>query len=236
MRILLVSIGFGYISSIDDYRVGSLLTDKEGLCCVYIFSLRSGKWRKTDTLNYSFTMARRNVSVLVDDTIYWPPKVQKQNKGKENHIVGLNLFTGRLKKFPLMNLLTGYDTVNVFRMEDCLSLCCVKYVNGNYYNRVSDLWMLKQHDDWNSWEKTFCFDIGGVDLVCVLENGKCLVSREDQLKLLDHNEVANVASEELEGTYLDDIFYCIDDIWNYVESLISPFRSETVVSIDNEDN
>ncbi|KMT00625.1 hypothetical protein BVRB_9g219200 [Beta vulgaris subsp. vulgaris] len=224
--------GFGYISSMDDYRIGCI-------CCAYddeedevvrhhvhVFSLRAGKWEKTATLDENFYLSidPEGLSVSVNDTIYWPPRVRQGGNGVGTHIDGLNLVSGQLKKFSLKNVVIGYDEVDVFQMEGCLSLSCIRYLKVDH---VSDVWMLKQHDDWTSWEKIFSINIGKTRLLYLFETGKCLVVKDlEKLKLLDPSKVALEECEE--GTVIrqgseEETSSYISQAWGYVESLMSPF-------------
>ncbi|XP_021862979.1 F-box protein CPR1-like [Spinacia oleracea] len=233
-------MGFGHVSSIDDYRIGLLICE-EDLCYVYIFSLKVMEWKTMASVNlvdFKFRIARPIEAVLVDDTLYWPPRVPAL-VDEGNHIVGLNLVDGKLKKFPLMNLLIGYgDEVRVFQMKGCLSLCCSK--DGDYSSKVFDVWMLKQHSDWSSWEKKFSFHVRAGFLVRSFETGKFLVRLDsDHLMIYDPSQVAPEHYEE--GTDIwqgskEQIYSkgYLKEAWGYAESLISPFG--TTVSDDNEED
>ncbi|XP_010691774.1 F-box protein CPR1-like [Beta vulgaris subsp. vulgaris] len=223
IRDYIKGVGFGYISSMDDYRIGCISCSyDEEVYHVDVFSLNAGKWKRTATLDedYYFSMARTNISVLVNDTIYWPPHLLDGLQGKESHIVGLNLVSGQLKKIQLNDLVIGYNNVDVFQMEGGLSLGGISYLNGYH---ICDVWMLKQHDNCTSWEKIFSLNIGkDTRLMYLFETGKCFVGDYyEKLKLLDpskgeQNSVICQGSKE--GTLTS-----ITDVWGYVESLISPF-------------
>ncbi|KAL2895449.1 hypothetical protein RDABS01_011358 [Bienertia sinuspersici] len=144
---------FGYIPYIDDYKIiaefGSelLFLDMK----YYVYSL------KTKT-------------TLVDNILYWSHYFVYDDKRPE-YIVGLNLATEQVKQFPFMDWISPYVSTDFFEMNGCLSLyCCISLDD----NQVSDVWTLKQHDDWSSWEKTFSVHHGG--LHCVAPS-KLLVTR-----------------------------------------------------------
>ncbi|KNA16584.1 hypothetical protein SOVF_087520 [Spinacia oleracea] len=227
-----IGLGFGYISSLDDYRIGCVMICDKELWHVYVYSLRIGKWKETSCLNgdYYFPIDRGDFSVLVDDTLYWPPTVPR-HENEKSYIVGLNLVSGKLKKTPLTVVLTGYDYAKVLGTKGYLSLCCVKYEKCSLC--VYDVWMLKQHDDWNSWEKTFSINMKDTELFYSFETGKCLLSMEteDKFQIVLHDPSQVAALEQYEegafvwqGSKNSKFFrYFIGDAWGYVESLISPF-------------
>ncbi|XP_021732149.1 F-box/kelch-repeat protein At3g23880-like [Chenopodium quinoa] len=232
-------VGFGYISSIDDYKIGCLVHSEEGVCRVSVYSLKTGEWKETASIEEKgfFSIERRYYSVLVDDIIYWSPVVRREYEDKESHIVGLNLISGLLTKVPLGNLLTGYFDAKVFEIKGCLSLCCNSVVGRRRRaKRVSDVWTFKKNGDKHSWEKSFSINMEGITLLYIFESGKCLVSQNsNQLMLLDLSQ-----AEYVEVTVFwqrqrrGNIYHrAIADVWNYTESLISP--SGISARVVNED-
>ncbi|XP_048493170.1 F-box/kelch-repeat protein At3g06240-like [Beta vulgaris subsp. vulgaris] len=69
IRDYIKGVGFGYISSMNDYRIGCISWSyDEEVYHVDVFSLSTGKWKRTATLDddYYFSMARTNISVLIE--------------------------------------------------------------------------------------------------------------------------------------------------------------------------
>ncbi|KAL2921076.1 hypothetical protein RDABS01_012567 [Bienertia sinuspersici] len=225
-------VGFGYVSSIDDYRIGFMLGDNEHhnnpKVRVYVFSWRAQKWITMATVDDEFYCGGEN-SVVVDDTLYFPPVALPLRIG------ALNLVSGQVKLFPWD--VFQYRTFQVSRMKGCLSLCDTSYSNKDGYKYVSNVWMLKQPDKWDSWEKLFSVR-GDMYLHHFFETGKCLVSREEQLKLIDPYEIApeqyEIGTTFCQGSRKGVEFPVIRQTWSYVESFISPFGAFT--SSEDEDN
>ncbi|XP_021736521.1 F-box/kelch-repeat protein At3g23880-like [Chenopodium quinoa] len=234
-------VGFGYIPSIDDYKIGCLVHSEEGVCRVSVYSLKTGEWKETSCIEEKgfISIDRRYYSVLVDDTIYWSPIVRRESEDQESHIVGLNLVNGLLTKVPLGNLLTGYFDAKVFERKGCLSLCCNSVVIGRRRRtkHVSDVWTLKNNGDKQSWEKSFSINIKGVILLYIFESGKCLVSRHlNQLMLLNLSQAEYVEVTVIWQRHRRGHVYhrAIADVWDYTESLISP--SGISARVVNEDD
>ncbi|KAL2928146.1 hypothetical protein RDABS01_001616, partial [Bienertia sinuspersici] len=241
-KVFLAGVGFGYVSSIDDYRIVFMLSDDkdnneddededdDDICRVYfyIYSCKAREWLTMATADFSF-YCDESKCVVVDDSLYLPLGIWPCR------IAGLNLVSGEVKEFPLLNFLDRFSEVQVSRMKGCLLLCEFNSLNKDGYMFVSDVWMLKQPDKWDSWEKVFSIR-GDMYLHYVFESGKCLVSREDQIKLIDPYELAQEQYEEgtAKGSRKGVKLPVIRETWSYVESLISPFVALT--SSENEDN
>lgn len=202
-----------------------------GVGHVYVYSVKSGEWKKTATLdsNLNSSMASPHATVCVDDTIYWPPRTIKDD---EKSIVELNLVSGQMKKNAVTNLLIGYSEVYMYRIKGCLSLCCMKYVNGDYNRPFYDIWRLKKHDDdWGSWEKIFSLNIKGMmRLLWLHETGKCLVLyKEGQLMLHDPSQHEkdiddfDTQENEQESEEEESPLAYAQVVGEYAESLMSPY-------------
>ncbi|KAL2924333.1 F-box protein CPR1 [Bienertia sinuspersici] len=213
-----------------------LRDDKNLKAQVYIYSLRAREWITMATVDCSFDWDGSQ-SVVANDTLYFPPGPPGI---RHSHILGLNLVSGELKEYPLFNFIIGYCEVYVSRVKGCLSLCCFKYLNEDYTSKIFDLWMMKQPDEWNSWEKVFSISVGDLYLHCIFETGKCLVTREEQLEFIDPYEVAaeqykdgsDICKGSREGVNFL-VYPFTGEAWTYAESLISPFG--TFTSNDYED-
>ncbi|KAL2898426.1 hypothetical protein RDABS01_040208, partial [Bienertia sinuspersici] len=187
--VLLRGVGFGYVSSIDDYRIGFMLGDFDHNPKVraYIYSFRAREWITMTSVDYELCRCATSC-VVVDDTLY----LSSATFG----MLRLNLVSGQVKLFPLDGLPNfKHCKYKLSRMKGCLSLCQTGYSNKDGYKYVSDVWMLKQPDKWDSWEKLFSIR-GDMYLHYVFEAGKCLVYREEQLKLIDPYDVAPEQFEE----------------------------------------
>ncbi|KAH9626652.1 hypothetical protein KSS87_004653 [Heliosperma pusillum] len=204
--------GFGYASSIDDYKIVALFSPrKHGFGDLYVFSLRTGKWKRIDGLDgFYAALSLDDGTVVINDTLYWPLKNLKDWQ-KAKCIVGFNLIEEKLKEIPWMKWFSQYNRADFFGMKGCLSLHC-------YGEQGSDVWVLKQYGDWNSWEKMFSVNLGGMVLLDFADTGKCLVQTAAELKVIDPSRDP---PEELQGgTHFSGR---VTGSGVYVESFISPF-------------
>ncbi|XP_021862978.1 F-box/kelch-repeat protein At3g23880-like [Spinacia oleracea] len=221
--LMVIGAGFGYISSIDDYRLAYILiNDEDDLINVYLFSSTTGKWEKTDSSSSIPECIRINfpsVPTLINDTLYWPLDLNEENA--TNYIVGVNLLTGKLSKILLMDphypripsyYLWCYRT-KIFSMKGKLLYC----TRPNY--RESEVWI--QKSDESGWKKLFCFKPSCISLLYLTESGKFLViSSAKQLMLLTKTQM--FVRQFDQGISVSGYFDEFSKALEYKESLVSP--------------
>ncbi|XP_021736589.1 F-box/kelch-repeat protein At3g23880-like [Chenopodium quinoa] len=174
-------IGFGYVSSIDDYKIGCFVLYNQTLQ-ILMFSLKTGIWtQKPQTVLYYpllLTFEDENPA-FVGDTIYWIP----QHLNPEiNYIIGLDLVEEDMVFIPVIARFPGdWVSAKLFRMEGCLALCLIQ----NYANdekSICHVWKMKREEYGEeayaiSWKKVLCLNYVGTDFNFLFETGKCLVSQ-----------------------------------------------------------
>ncbi|XP_074284042.1 F-box/kelch-repeat protein At3g23880-like [Silene latifolia] len=114
---LLVTWGFGYVSSVDDYKVVRICRD--GICDfmrVYVYSTRFGKLKIIDNNDdsHNFSGLRKtnnlvNPGVLVNETLYWmdnAPKIPSLMNGLPREILSFDLATEMFGTFPHLEVST----------------------------------------------------------------------------------------------------------------------------------
>ncbi|KAL2895461.1 hypothetical protein RDABS01_011370 [Bienertia sinuspersici] len=235
---------FGYVPSIDDYKIFvSFISNKHGNDIdYYVYSLRRKTWKLLSVLDKVLSgkeLLTYNIEV-VDDTLYWSPCSISNDERLTKHIVGLNLVTEQVKLFSWMDWLSAYGDTNFFVINGFLSLYCSSYVdddNQRDYKPVSDVWTLKQNDDWSSWEKKFSVHHGGMYLALFTPTRKFLVNREflfnmTQFKLIDATKDAEEQSQGEACLLADRTIGCGGGL--YVESLIWPYS--TIKSAEEEED
>ncbi|KMT02470.1 hypothetical protein BVRB_9g204180 [Beta vulgaris subsp. vulgaris] len=202
-----LAYGFGYVSSIDDYKIFSSFGSKtDQFPAFFVFSWKEGKWRSINGLDEDVGNHLLLNSVWIDDTLFWPPNPSSES------IVGFNFVSEKLEVYPMMIWSSCvYLGMDLYRLDGCLALF------GHKDDEASDFWVLKKHDDWSSWKKSFTVNLRNVSLINFSETGKCLVRHSDQLKLVD------VCKEALERVRGDFNFSPMVKTGNYIESLISPY-------------
>ncbi|KAL2936160.1 F-box protein CPR1 [Bienertia sinuspersici] len=226
---------FGYVPSIDDYKIIARLGQEFKDAHYYVYSLKSGTWKSIPNLDivmFRYEELRMNTTVI-DDLLYWSPTDINYEMRPIERIIGFNVVTEQVKELPSMNWLSAYVDTEFFVMNGCLSLYCYSLDPDSPF---SDVWMLRQHDDWISWEKSFSVHHGGLFLRNVFPTGKFLLFRyapemQIQLKMTG---ISNNVDEQIEG---DTCFLHKDAVDGdgggfYAESLIWPSR--TVESIEED--
>ncbi|XP_074281088.1 F-box protein CPR1-like [Silene latifolia] len=128
-----VAPGFGYVSSIDDYKYVRILTvlweieggDYDGTSnIVHIFSLKENKWRKIDFDFDHDHIVPYGRAVLINEKLYWGAR----SGGDSKLVVSFDL---GLERFDIINFnLDRFDDLGV--MGGCLSKCnCDKTFTGD---------------------------------------------------------------------------------------------------------
>ncbi|KNA23528.1 hypothetical protein SOVF_022090 [Spinacia oleracea] len=230
---------FGYIPSIHDYKIVAQAFDASFYWFIYVFSMRTGKWNRICDIHELLHVERSILSlekmVVFEDFLYWSfelPDVVDEWKTKR--IVGFDLVNEQLKEFPWMDWLNRYKKLNFFVMNGCLSLLCTPSSTSTSTSSSSsssspsssDVWMLKQGDEWSCWEKSYSFESGDMNIVDITPSGKIL-ARGYKEPSLNRVKIIDPTQDNPEQSSLD-----ISD-WNlsrqrgggYVESLISPFST-----------
>ncbi|KAL2896421.1 hypothetical protein RDABS01_038205 [Bienertia sinuspersici] len=240
--------GFGYVPCVEDYMIvasfGSGTVDGSMFRGLYVFSVKALKWDKVCGSFEYLRMSRwcwrwRRVvgggggdqeriakglegeAIVVGDTMYW---CSKYFVGRR--IVGFDLVSKKLVEYPRLDCQCGYNSLELFRVKGCLSLLGGGGKGKN--NNVSDFWMLKNPDDWSSWQKILSVDLTDVSLLTFSETGKCLVRQGEELKLVDP---CKEALECTKGNGADSRGYVITK--DHVESLISPFG---ITKVDEDED
>uniref|UniRef100_A0A803LE85 F-box associated beta-propeller type 1 domain-containing protein n=1 Tax=Chenopodium quinoa TaxID=63459 RepID=A0A803LE85_CHEQI len=120
-------VGFGYVSSIDEYKIGCLMFYKKTLLSL-VFSLKTGKWtqRRQRKKYYDVILAYldNETPVFVGDTIYW---ISDTIEDGESYIIGLDLVEEDMVIISLfVHIPDGFAPAKLFRMQGCLTLCLIE--------------------------------------------------------------------------------------------------------------
>ncbi|XP_074281643.1 F-box/kelch-repeat protein At3g23880-like [Silene latifolia] len=113
---VIVSFGFGYASSVDDYKCVVILPVVQGSTTsniVHVFSLRENRWRKIDFFHDPLVFG--SPSVLVRDKLYW----SAYSKQAGYLLVSFDL---AVERFDVINI--AWDKSDFLGvMRGCLSKC-----------------------------------------------------------------------------------------------------------------
>ncbi|XP_021846574.1 F-box protein At4g22390-like [Spinacia oleracea] len=224
---------FGFIPSINEYKIVALLlchgnNNNESSLHFYVFSLSTGKWKRIYDLDDFFTVYETiscGETAMINDVLYWSLRFPDSTDGPKR-VIGFDLVNEKMKQFPWMDWLSDYSCAEFFIMNGCLSLRCNRSSDG-----VSDVWTLKQYDDWSSWEKLFSIHVPVMNVLSITPTGKFLIqqySTHQNMKQIMMIDPSKDDQEQIQGNT-----YCPGEvnIWDavtYVESLISPFETNQV--------
>ncbi|XP_021736524.1 F-box/kelch-repeat protein At3g23880-like [Chenopodium quinoa] len=189
--------GFGYVSSIDDYKIGCLIFHNETLV-IFVYSLKNGLWIQKPKTKWYYELLfeyLHETSAFVCDTLYWFPN---RIEDERHYIIGLDLVEEDLVIIPLSIRFPGeFATVRLFQMQGCLTFCLIHGDNGTNHCHVRRMTEYRDMGDamkWSiAWENDDELDLNyiGNNFVYLFDTGKCLVNKiSDQSQQLVLHELS----------------------------------------------
>ncbi|KAL9244701.1 hypothetical protein vseg_018450 [Gypsophila vaccaria] len=222
--------GFGYVSSIDDYKIVVIYYDsKVQASHVYFYSLKTGTWKRV-VPNIIWTRdggQRGKNSLFHDEKIYWTD-VDFRSKKCYNWATSIDLTNEKWELYGGLNWLRyhrQYAREKLFVLQDRLALIAEVCLTGLY-----DVWMMDKAGDWNSWNKVFRVDIGHLrDIINVSNDGKYLVETTGPTRL---ELIHPPRDRSRQSIYpFERRHSLVTHIGFYFDTLISPFGN---ISHDEE--
>lgn len=123
--------GFGYVTSIDDYKVVRISQVEENIL-VHVFSLRTQKWKqiyddKLDDFTFTLHSMPCLAGILINETLYWI--MNKRGRGGSQGIFGFDLACERFSE--IRGLIPGDSYLSSFRFLGCMGgfLAMVRFTN-----------------------------------------------------------------------------------------------------------
>ncbi|XP_056684342.1 F-box protein CPR1-like [Spinacia oleracea] len=192
-----LNFGFGYVSSLDDYKIVAIALIKENLnteIVIYVYSLRSKEWttkRKVygDWFCFqSYDYPYLSLGALVEENLHW-----NISEGDHKCIGWFDLAKDEFKIMRLPNFELGDQINNVqygfalYSINECL--CTWR----QYWNGRVEVWMMREYGKWGSWTKMFDRNLSDdlyhcCKLVGLQDSGKILImTRHTNLVLADMN-------------------------------------------------
>ncbi|KAL2901767.1 F-box protein CPR1 [Bienertia sinuspersici] len=155
---LVTSLGFGYDSKNDDYKVlrivqgfnNSKIYDQE----VKLFSYNKNSWKWVEVASsYNFRLCRHGV--LVDEALHYLV-INKESSSKNLSIAKFDLFT---EKFSVMNFPEGIDMARSNVMLTLTNLGGSLSLMAKHHSLSAmghaDLWVMKTYGNKGSWCKLY---------------------------------------------------------------------------------
>ena len=215
--------GFGYDSTIDDYKV-VLGSCEAGHEVIFVYELKSGSWRKLEKLNRYFGV--HWVGCLVNQALHWILKEMKDGRLFALKLVSFDLAEEKFHEVPSPFLLTPEHmlkfTVKVGVLRNCLTLsfqanCCQPVCNLK-------MWVLKDYGGKESWTEVVnipVLDSKYIYKTCISENGEVLMRFDGALVLYNPKEKTFKIVMNFSTWY---------ETATYIETLVSPLTGSTGAS------
>ncbi|CAM8900289.1 unnamed protein product [Rhodiola kirilowii] len=212
--------GFGYDSTIDDYKIVRLVSSDYDVVQVEIFTIGRRTWRKEEVHLVSLHFhARIHYCLFLNGALHW---INRSHYGDENKILSFNL---------------EQEQLQVMRIhQDAIKSMC----NSTYLRVISgklvlvtnpgdtEIWVMDEYGVETSWTKKAtlraipCFGMWGADPLCFSNKGDILVRVRDfhyMMYDLERKTYRKADGDQLRNRPHSSM---------YVESLISPNRIPNV--------
>ncbi|XP_057497340.1 F-box/kelch-repeat protein At3g06240-like [Actinidia eriantha] len=159
--------GFGYVSSVDDYKVVRAIQSR-----VEFFRLKDNSWRSIEDLPSSIVI-KEEVGTFLNGSLHW---LASREKGptKQHVILSLDLEKVKFSEISLPDIGNTFHTLSMF--NGCLSLL----LNEFRYRHLW-VWVTKEYGMSASWTKRVCLsedDFLFCDYlvpVCSTKNGEIII-------------------------------------------------------------
>ncbi|CAB4285837.1 unnamed protein product [Prunus armeniaca] len=214
--------GFGYASTIDDYKVvvGAELTyetDRANRYPVVVFSLRANSWKK---IQAPFSHHGHSEGALSNEALHWLHTSSRPQPAAIAFDLAKEEFRNVMLPICEENEL-GYRRVGVL-LEGCL---CA-WANGFPDFEYLEIWVMREYNVYESW--TVLFRVANDVPMFIRESGTVVMrdrnSKNVELIWLDKNEDKLKKDVVLRERYMLQGFDSGNDLTQYVESLL-PFVS-----------
>lgn len=214
--------GFGYDSTIDDYKVvlGSCISGHE---VVVVFRLKMGSWRKVERLERSFDV--RWVGCLVNESLHWVFKEVKECRLIGQKIVSFDLAEEKFHEIPFPYPLKQRLIAEVENLDICLTQyfqtnCCQPGCNFK-------MWVVSDYEVKESGTEVIkipVLDAENMYMTCISENGEGLMRVADDGSLALYNPKEKAFRIVMNG----DHWY---ETASYLETLVSPSTGSIGASV-----
>uniref|UniRef100_A0A7C9DLX3 Uncharacterized protein n=1 Tax=Opuntia streptacantha TaxID=393608 RepID=A0A7C9DLX3_OPUST len=230
--------GFGYVSSIDDYKlVQAIYSDELWPDCfvMSIFSFRTGVWKHLSAPEKSneliccrfddacSVLHIRPGTALVNETLHWLGFAFCCGD-MDSQLLAFDLVKEDITNIPpppnvVSDLSSGDAFVSVF--EECLCLCNLYKNQG-----LVEMWVLEEYGDWESWKKLIKVELGMGLVSSKLPNWNLFGGLEKKILVRPSGGsphlFVDLSHDPPKMVSLPNDLYLSFAI-SYVESLVSPF-------------
>ncbi|KAM7470685.1 hypothetical protein LguiA_008868 [Lonicera macranthoides] len=225
-------IGFGYDSSIRDYKIVRVLFGSRYQVDVY--SLKTNSWKVIESGPLTrFEFSLNTGGTAANGSIYWLVHHRKHGIC-HRWMVSFDLKHDKLVELqlPPLDLHGFYSSVFLMEMGGCLGVYCYYWNEGDATFAV--LWMMKKgkKDEWTKMTSISCYDSGRIccyltymNPLCCFENGKVLFYFADSDTKIKQQVGLQVYDPKLNSLVKTLSFYGISnfhELLKHTHSLVSP--------------
>ncbi|KAK9285776.1 hypothetical protein L1049_024977 [Liquidambar formosana] len=220
---ILTFYGFGYDSSIDDYKMIRIIPNNMnylGISSADVLTLKTNSWRRISDWPWR---GFPDMGVFVNGALHW---LANDANYVDYLIASFDLAGEKFKEVEKPNLGDEKSNFTIGVLGGCLCVFHYHHENGS---KASTIWVLKQYGVKESWTKTITIPHFGVPKclnyfvpLCITKNGELLM-RVNGNKLYEAYLVMYNPIEKTLKIFRD---LMITDGWfraaTYIESLVSP--------------
>ncbi|GMY19079.1 F-box/kelch-repeat protein At3g06240-like isoform X1 [Fagus crenata] len=218
------SIGFGFDSKTNDYKVVRVVTlvdnpdSRKDRPVVEVHSLSTGEWRMVTALPPICTLLGCTQVGFVDGALHWLAFRRNDDDHKFHHFVLVFDLVDEVFREILLPELPGYETT--YKLEGSVSVYgnSLALFQKEYNNGQQNIWVMKEYGVASSWTKVLTIpnqDLG-VDIPMPLgfrRNGEVILKMDDgQLVSVD------LGNDKRNDLGISSYGYTFVDL--YVESLV----------------
>ena len=218
------SIGFGFDSKTNDYKVVRVVTlvdnpdSRKDRPVVEVYSLSTGEWRMVTALPPICTLLGRERVGFVNGALHWLAFRRNDDDHNFHHFVLVFDLGDEVFREIMLPELPGYETT--YKLEGSVSVYgnCLALFQKEYNNGQQNIWVMKEYGVASSWTKvlTIPYEDPGLHIPMPIgfrRNGEVILKMDDgQLVSVDlgNHKSNNLGISSYGYTFVD----------SYVESLV----------------
>ncbi|OMO64838.1 hypothetical protein COLO4_31811 [Corchorus olitorius] len=220
------SIGFGYDSVRDDYKVLRITRELENGISVDLYSLKKNQWQTIAPPDFVRNPNERAM-VLVNGVVHWVASDYGQ-QGREFWVLGFDLSNETFKRFVLpesLRISSLRSRIDLHVREHGSSISVIK-VDGtdSWYSRTQ-IWVMKEYGVAETWAKILSIEGGPLDPTLQFmgfgKNGQVIINKTDMCdQRVDLCNVSSNRTTKNGGVLRGRSLYLYSQNYNYVESLV----------------
>ncbi|XP_027121652.1 F-box/kelch-repeat protein At3g06240-like isoform X2 [Coffea arabica] len=209
-KAVLIGGALGYDSSNDDYKIVTVSCDDStgNETSVDVFSLRSGSWKRINSLPYHLNFCSW---VFLNGAIHW--LACSDSDSEDYSVIAFDLTSEKFDPVPIPR--GEFDPIKLVDLGGCLAIV----VKQTYHQM--DIWVMQEYGIGQSWTK---FSVATPNsfylnkVVCLLGDDNVVVLNVEEQKFVVHNLTENTRRDMV----VAGIGGHLRQLIGFSESLVSP--------------